>query len=89
MTVKVSRRSVPLQLTSPPSRRPPLSAISDEAAALHCEHFRRGPGAVKSYMTDDLVVWDERSTVHLAPTDFQPARRRLIRVAAGSTVPSR
>jgi taurine dioxygenase len=38
---------------------------------------------------DDLVVWDERSTVHLAPTDFQPARRRLIRVAAGSTVPSR
>jgi taurine dioxygenase len=38
---------------------------------------------------DDLIVWDERSTVHLAPTDFQPARRRLIRVAAGSTVPSR
>jgi taurine dioxygenase len=38
---------------------------------------------------DDLVVWDERSTLHLAPTDFQPRRRRLIRVAAGSTVPSR
>jgi taurine dioxygenase len=37
----------------------------------------------------DLVVWDERATVHLAPTDFQPRRRRLIRVAAGSTVPSR
>ena len=37
---------------------------------------------------DDLVIWDERSTVHLAPTDFHPHRRRLVRVAAGSTVPT-
>lgn len=37
---------------------------------------------------DDLVIWDERSTVHLAPTDFQPHRRRLVRVAAGSMVPA-
>jgi taurine dioxygenase len=41
------------------------------------------------WSADDLLVWDERATVHLAPTDFQPRRRRLIRVAAGSTVPSR
>jgi taurine dioxygenase len=41
------------------------------------------------WSVDDLIVWDERSTVHLAPTDFQPRRRRLIRVAAGCTVPSR
>jgi uncharacterized protein YbcI len=56
VTVKASRRSGPVHSTSSPSTRPPLSAISDEAAALHCEHFRRGPTAVKSYMTDDLVV---------------------------------
>jgi uncharacterized protein YbcI len=36
--------------------RPPLSAICNEAAKLHREHFGRGPGAVKSYMVDDLVV---------------------------------
>jgi uncharacterized protein YbcI len=56
MTVQVSRRSVPTHSTSSPSSPPPLDAVSDEAAALHCEHFRRGPGAVKSYVTDDLVV---------------------------------
>lgn len=37
---------------------------------------------------DDLVIWDERATVHLAPTDFHPHRRRLVRVAAGATVPA-
>jgi taurine dioxygenase len=36
---------------------------------------------------DDLVVWDERATIHLAPTDFHPHRRRLIRVAVGSEAP--
>lgn len=36
---------------------------------------------------DDLIAWDERSTIHLAPTDFQPHRRRLIRVAVGSEAP--
>lgn len=36
---------------------------------------------------DDLVVWDERTTLHLAPTDFLPHRRRLIRVAVGSEAP--
>lgn len=36
---------------------------------------------------DDLVVWDERATVHLAPTDFHPHRRCLVRVAVGSEPP--
>jgi taurine dioxygenase len=36
----------------------------------------------------DLVLWDERSTLHLAPTDFLPHPRRLIRVAVGSEQPS-
>ncbi len=36
---------------------------------------------------DDLIVWDERATIHLAPTDFLPHRRRLIRVAVGSEAP--
>lgn len=36
---------------------------------------------------DDLVLWDERATIHLAPTDFLPHRRRLIRVAVGSEAP--
>jgi taurine dioxygenase len=36
---------------------------------------------------DDLVVWDERATVHLAPTDFHPHARRMIRVAVGSEAP--
>jgi len=40
------------------------------------------------WSTDDLVVWDERATVHLAPTDYLPHRRRLIRVAVGSEAPA-
>ena len=39
------------------------------------------------WSTDDLVVWDERATLHLAPTDYLPHRRRLIRVAVGSEAP--
>ena len=38
---------------------------------------------------DDLVLWDERATLHLAPTDFEPHRRRLVRVAVGSVAPQR
>lgn len=38
---------------------------------------------------DDLVMWDEHATLHLAPTDFHPHRRRLVRVAVGSVVPGR
>jgi taurine dioxygenase len=36
---------------------------------------------------DDLVIWDERTTLHLAPTDYLPHRRRLVRVAVGSQAP--
>ena len=36
---------------------------------------------------DDLVMWDEHATLHLAPTDFHPHRRRLVRVAVGSVAP--
>jgi len=36
---------------------------------------------------EDLVLWDERATLHLAPTDYLPHRRRLIRVAVGSEAP--
>jgi taurine dioxygenase len=38
---------------------------------------------------DDFVMWDERSTVHLAPSDFLPHARRLVRVAVGHTTPAR
>ena len=38
---------------------------------------------------DDFIMWDERSTVHLAPTDFHPNPRRLVRVAVGHTTPAR
>ncbi len=46
-------------------------------------HFRH------HWRTDDLVLWDERATLHLAPTDFLPHRRKLVRVAVGSVKPVR
>jgi uncharacterized protein YbcI len=36
--------------------RPQLTEISNTAVALHREHFGRGPGAAKTYLTDNLVV---------------------------------
>jgi uncharacterized protein YbcI len=33
-----------------------LAAISNAMVALHREHFGRGPGAAKAYLTGDLVV---------------------------------
>lgn len=56
MTVQSTRRSQLARPTASPSASPPLSAISDEAAALHYEQFKHGPKAVRSYVTDDLVV---------------------------------
>ncbi len=32
----------------------------------------------------DVVIWDELATTHLAPTDYLPHERRLVRVFAGS-----
>lgn len=39
-----------------PTGRPQLTEISNVAVALHREHFGRGPGAAKTYFTDNLVV---------------------------------
>jgi taurine dioxygenase len=36
----------------------------------------------------DLVVWDELVCVHLAPRDYQPHPRRLVRVTAGLVTPT-
>lgn len=35
----------------------------------------------------DLVVWDELVTLHLAPDDFAPHRRRMVRVTSGLVTP--
>jgi len=35
----------------------------------------------------DLVVWDELATLHLAPDDFAPHPRRVVRVTAGLISP--
>jgi uncharacterized protein YbcI len=51
--------------------RPQLTEISNAAVALHREHFGRGPGAAKTYLTDNLVV--------CVLTDvFTPLERTLI-----------
>lgn len=36
---------------------------------------------------NDLVVWDELSMIHLAPQDFAPHRRRMVRATAGVIEP--
>jgi taurine dioxygenase len=36
----------------------------------------------------DLVVWDELVCVHLAPRDYHPHARRLVRVTAGLVTPT-
>lgn len=36
----------------------------------------------------DIVVWDELVCLHLAPRDYHPHERRLVRVTAGSAVPA-
>lgn len=35
----------------------------------------------------DVVIWDEHLTVHMGPSDFYPAHRRLVRVTAGQREP--
>jgi taurine dioxygenase len=44
-------------------------------------HFRH------RWHADDVVMWDELTTVHRAPSDFFPEHRRLTRVAVGRTAP--
>jgi taurine dioxygenase len=36
---------------------------------------------------DDLVIWDELTMTHRAPTDYMPHRRRMIRFTGGVLVP--
>jgi len=33
------------------------------------------------------LLWDELATIHLAPTDYLPHERRVVRVTAGLTTP--
>jgi len=35
----------------------------------------------------DIVVWDELVCLHLAPQDYHPHERRLVRITAGSVAP--
>lgn len=35
----------------------------------------------------DILVWDELATIHLAPHDYLPHERRVVRVTAGLTTP--
>jgi taurine dioxygenase len=35
----------------------------------------------------DILVWDELATLHLAPSDYLPHERRVVRVTAGLTTP--
>jgi uncharacterized protein YbcI len=53
LTIEDDRTPSP---TSTESEHPPLTAISDETTAMHRRHFGRGPDAVKSYLSDDLLV---------------------------------
>ena len=76
MTIEEDRSPSP---TSTESRHPPLTEISNEAAALHREHFGRGPGAVKSYVTDDLIVC-------ILSDVFTPSERTLIDALRGDQV---
>jgi uncharacterized protein YbcI len=57
--------------SEPPPGRPSLTAICNEAAALHPEHFGRGPGAFKSHVKDGVVAC-------LLSDPFTPPKRTLI-----------
>ncbi len=36
----------------------------------------------------DILVWDQLATIHLAPNDYLPHERRVVRVTAGLTTPT-
>jgi len=40
------------------------------------------------WIEGDIVVWDELATLHLAPDDHAPHRRRVVRVTAGLETPT-
>jgi uncharacterized protein YbcI len=74
-----------------------LTAISNEAAGLHREHFGRGPGAVKSYLTDDLLVCVlsdpftavERTLIAAGEVEHVRSTREIHRVAVERTYKDR
>ncbi|HWL42719.1 MAG TPA: TauD/TfdA family dioxygenase [Ilumatobacter sp.] len=51
--------------------------------AISAEHIYR-----HHWEPGDLLVWDELVNLHLAPTDFAPHARRVVRVLAGTVVPT-
>lgn len=40
------------------------------------------------WVMDDIMVWDELATLHLAPQDYRPHPRRVVRVTAGRVTPA-
>ena len=65
---------------SPTESRSTLAALFDVVndSSLHFRH---------RWQLGDLVMWDELTTVHRAPSDFSPDHRRLTRVTVGRTAP--
>lgn len=78
-------------------RETSLTAISNEATGLHREHFGRGPEAVKSYLTDDLLVCVlsdpftavERTLIAAGRVDHVRSTREIHRVAVERTYKDR
>lgn len=64
------------------------AAESDALLRFLFRHMTQARFQLRHHWTqNDVVVWDERATLHLAPTDYLPHRRHLVRVAVGSEVP--
>jgi uncharacterized protein YbcI len=78
-------------------REPSLTAISNEAVGLHREHFGRGPGAVKSYLGDDLLVCVlsdpftgvERTLIDAGEVDHVRSTREIHRAVVEKTYKDR
>jgi len=52
----------------------------------HCDH----PDFIvrHRWSEGDIVVWDQLQTMHMAPSDYLPHERRVVRVTAGLTRPT-
>ncbi len=77
--------------------QPSLTAISNTAVELHRESFGRGPGAAKSYVTDDLVTCvlsdvftaSERTLIGVGEADLVRTSRTVHQVAVEETYKTR
>jgi uncharacterized protein YbcI len=82
---------------APTTSRPALTEISNAAVALHRDHFGRGPGAAKSYVTDDVVVCVlndvftpvERTLIDAGEADHVRRTRAIHQVALEETYKQR